>query len=248
MKYKKFVIFLFSAIIIFITYNNLKKEEINYLALGDGLAKGITPFETSGKSYSDYLFTYLNNKTETNKNYKAFTKEDYRITDLINDIENIRIDKKDNITITNVIKKADIITISIGSEELFYKLKQHEATVDKNNKLIIIKYIDEMFEDMHKLLSIIRNITNSHIIIIGYYNPLKDTNTTIDSIYNYLDLKFKELLDDKMYYINIYNKFKYNSNYLPNKHISYPTLEGYNYIANEIISIIESEKLLKNKY
>jgi len=146
MKNKKFVIFLFSAIIIFITYNNLKKEEINYLALGDGLAKGITPFETSGKSYSDYLFTYLNNKTETNKNYKAFTKEDYRITDLINDIENIRIDKKDNITITNVIKKADIITISIGSEELFYKLKQHEATVDKNNKLIIIKYIDEMFE------------------------------------------------------------------------------------------------------
>ena len=149
MKYIKFVIFFISAIIIFTIYQMTSNSSITYLALGDGIAKGQTPFDTFGESYTDYVYKYLSTKKETNANYKTFTKSDYRITDLINDINNIETTKTtENLTITHMLKKADLITISIGSDELFYKLKQYNDKIKIGNKQKIIEYIDQMFIDM----------------------------------------------------------------------------------------------------
>ena len=69
MKYIKFVIFFISAIIIFTIYQMTSNSSITYLALGDGIAKGQTPFDTFGESYTDYVYKYLSTKKETNANY-----------------------------------------------------------------------------------------------------------------------------------------------------------------------------------
>ena len=248
MKHIKFVIFLISAIIIFIIYQITSKENITYLALGDGIAKGQTPFDTFGESYTDYVYKYLSKKKETNNNFKTFTKSDYRITDLINDINSVEtIKQQDNLTITNLLKKADLITISIGSDELFYKLKQHNDKIKIGNKQKIIEYVDEMFKDMDKLIKTIREYNKKPIILVGYYNPIpfSETNkTTMDTIFNYIDLKFNELLGKNIYYVDIYEIFKNKEYYLPNKNNVFPSLEGYNLISNEIIKLIEEEKLI----
>ncbi len=248
MKHIKFVIFFISAIMVFLIYYATEKKQINYLALGDGIAKGETPLETYGESYTDYVYKYLSSKKETNNNFKTFTKSDYRITDLINDINSVEtIKKQENLTITHLLKKADIITISIGSDELFYKLKQYNDNIKIGNKQKIIAYIDEMFNDIKNLLNTIRKYTNSPIIFVGYYNPIpmSSTNSTIiDSIFNYIDLKFNEIIDKNFYYLDIYHIFKNHDSYLPNKNNVFPTLEGYNLISNEIIKLIEKENIV----
>ena len=248
MKHIKFVIFFISAIIIFVIYQITSNSKITYLALGDGIAKGETPFETYGDSYTDYIYEYLSNKKETNTNFKTFTKSDYRITDLINDINSVEtIETENNLTITHLLKTADIITISIGSDELFYKLKQYNDKIKIGNKQKIIDYIDQMFKDMDNLLKVIRKYTKKPIILVGYYNPipLSETNaTTMDTIFNYIDLKFNGLIDKNTYYVDIYNIFKNKEQYLPNKNNVFPSLEGYNLISNKIIELIEKENLI----
>ena len=111
----------------------------------------------------------------------------------------------------------------------------------------IIEYVDEMFKDMDKLIKTIREYNKKPIILVGYYNPIpfSETNkTTMDTIFNYIDLKFNELLGKNIYYVDIYEIFKNKEYYLPNKNNVFPSLEGYNLISNEIIKLIEEEKLI----
>jgi len=78
---------------------------------------------------------------------------------------------------------------------------------------------------------------------IGYYNPIVDNldkQTELTSIFNYLDVKLKALeKKHKIHYISIYEEFKQKPYYLPNPSHAFPSLEGYNYIANEIIEELD---------
>ena len=83
------------------------------------------------------------------------------------------------------------------------------------------------------------------IYIIGLYNIVevtKENDIKIGSIFNYLDIKYKSLeqKNKNIYYVPIYEGFKNKPYYLPNKTNAFPSLEGYNYIANQIIEKIES--------
>lgn len=246
MKYKKFAIFITSVLVILCIYKITNYNKVNYTALGDGIAKGKTPFDKIGLSYTDYFHQFLKNKYITNSDYKQFSYEDCRITDLINKIDSVLISKEDSKqnNITQAIKQADIITLSVGSDELFYKLKQNKKNIENNKISKELKYIDEIFKDYELLISKIRNITKKPIILIGYYNPLNIKNVNaVDKIYDYLDLKFNNLIDDNIYYISLYDDFQKNKRYLPNNNIVFPSLEGYNYISNRIINVVKKNIL-----
>ena len=66
----------------------------------------------------------------------------------------------------------------------------------------------------------------------------------MDSIFNYIDLKFNEVINEKTFYLDIYEIFKEKETYLPNKNNVFPSLEGYNLISNKLIELIEEEKLI----
>ncbi len=239
MNFKKIlVIFFLAFLILYFIYKTTFKEKLTYLAIGDDLAKGHTPFDTYEKSYTDYLYEYL----KTNKNYKninkTYIKEDLRIKDLISALKENKQENKT--TLTSLIKTSSLITISIGSEELFSKIRSNKNLLATNQ---IYKTIDEMIKDLTELTKLMRKLTKQPIYIIGYYNIIEKTeenSTKINSIFNYLDIKFKTLeKETKITYINIYNGFNENPKYLPNKTNSFPSLEGYNYIADQIIEKIK---------
>ncbi len=85
---------------------------------------------------------------------------DYRIIDLINDINNNKdfIYDRNKYTLDNAIIKADIIIISIGMNDLKY---------NKNNN--DYDYIDEVINDLDKLFSIIRKYSKEKILVFNYY-------------------------------------------------------------------------------
>lgn len=238
MKKKKLVIFFLALIPIYIIYTMTYEENFTYVSIGDDLAKGHTPFDTYGESYTDYVYSYLkskNSKTELNID---FIEEDIRITDLIDKIKNA--DKQNNKTLPQIIKEANIITISIGSEELFSKIRSnYELYIKDNTK--IFKYIDEMINNYEELIKEMKKITKADIFIIGYYNPINDNTASLESIFNYLDIKFKNLeKKHKINYVPINEGFNQNTYYLPNPNHAFPSLEGYNYISTRIIEKIEN--------
>ncbi len=241
MKKKKLVIFFLAIISLFFIYKLNYNETKTYLSLGDSLAKGHTPFDTFGTSYTDYLFDYLKNTKNYTTLNTSFIEEDLRIKDLILLIKSNEI--KNGITLSSIIKNADLITLSIGSEEIFSKLRSNELLLSlTNNK--IYEIIDEMFIELNDLIKEMRLLTKKPIYLIGLYNIIEITDeneTKIDSIFNYLKLKYQNLEKEyKIYYVDIYEGFKNNENFLPNKKIAYPSLEGYNYINEQIIEKIKS--------
>ena len=137
------------------------------------------------------------------------------------------------------IKKADIITISIGSDELFSKLRS-----TYNIKNTYTKYADEMLNDLSNLLTEIRKINKKEIYIIGYYSPIKETEENkdyLESLFGYITMKFQKIEETyKVKYIKIDDAFKNNYTYLPNQNNAFPSIDGYKYIANQIIKEISS--------
>ena len=163
MKKKILIIFFLTLIPLYLIYRFNHKETYIYLAIGDELAKGHTPFNTYGESYADYLFTYLKTKNTNAEINKKYIDEDMRITDLIKSLKNI----EEN-SLTQDIKKSDIITISIGSEEIFNKLKTN-YTIYKTNPTLFNKYIDTLFINLTELLKEMNLISEplKNILIIG---------------------------------------------------------------------------------
>lgn len=239
MKKKKLVIFFLAIIGVYFIYNITYKDEACYLAIGDELAKGHTPFDTYSESYTDYLYDYLKNKDKKITLNKEFIMEDLRIKDLLESLKNPNVYEQKNLA--QAIKNSSIITISIGSEELFSKLRSNNFKTS-NEKLY--EFVDEMIDELKKLLLEMQKIKKTDIYIIGYYNPLvynPENETKLKSLFNYIDIKLKDLEKiKKVYYVEISSEFEKKTYYLPNKDHAFPSLEGYNYISNKIIEKIES--------
>ncbi len=224
MKKKLLVVFFFSLILIIFIYKKLRKEDYYYLPIGDALSIGIDYKNDKTLSFVDYLENYLKERKKKVIVNKTFIYEDLRIKDLLND------------NINPLLKEANLITISIGSEELFSKLKSSNEIIKTKE---IYNYIDKMFNNYNDLLYQIRKLNKKEIFIIGYYNPLeikKENEEAIKDIYEYIDSQFK-LLESKyeVNYIEINEEFsKQKYLFLPNIDNSFPTKEAYYYIFDKI--------------
>lgn len=220
MKKIIFIIILFLSC--YLIFNLTTNNHLNYVALGDSLSKGVTPYYANGYGYSNYIIDYLkkNNKLNSYNNY--FTSADYRITDLINMI-NTNIEKKGQ-TINQTIHYADIITISVGMQEIYYKLNTNDSN--------IYDYIDKMIKDTEELFSLIRKNNDKKIYMLGYYN----TKNNNQDIFNYANIKLKKICDKyKITYIDTQSIFYKNTTYFENPNSFNPNLEGYYKIYKKII-------------
>jgi lysophospholipase L1-like esterase len=251
MKFKRILLLIGLLLSIFLIYVITIDKKIYYIALGDSLAAGQNPYGAIGYGYSDYISNYLENNNMLEFYTKKFSNSGYRITDLKRDIEDnkrVTIDDKE-IAIKQALAKSDIITISIGANDLFYKLGITNNISFHIEKIEdVYSYIDEIVEDLDELLKMIRTYANEDIILIGYYNPIvslsgKDAET-VEKLFSYGNEKYKEIADVyNAYYIDIYDIFKNHPEYISNPLDIHPSLEGYEAIAHEIIELIE-EKIL----
>ena len=153
-KIKKLIIMICIFLIVFLIYIKTNNNRINYISLGDSLAAGQGPYKEIGYGYSDYVANYLKENKLLNKYTKEFAKCGYRTTDLINDIDDnkkIRINNKEE-GIKTILRDADLVTLSIGANDIFYKLGITNMNIDLENTDEIYKYIDEMTNDLETLI------------------------------------------------------------------------------------------------
>lgn len=240
---KKILIISCVIISIFLIYLVTIDRKIYYLAIGDDLTNGQLENNTG---YSKYVSDYLHYYEKLETYISDFAKDSYRITDIITDINNnkkININGKEK-SLKNALIKADLLTISIGINDITAKINTQNIE-DISNYQHLYNNIDEISEDLDELLSLIREYCKEDIFLVGIYYPYETPNPDLNNLFIYMNNRFKDLaLQYKINYIDIYDIFSENYNYLSDDNI-YPSKEGYEAIANQIIITINNT-VLKN--
>ena len=177
---KKIIVILFLFLLCYSCYYIYKKTErktINIASIGDNIS----------------IDKYLNDISTYDT---TFTNNDYRIKDILNIIENNQ--EISNKSIYQVLKKSDIIILSIGMNDIYYKLN--------NNTKEIYTYLNNIINDYEKLLKLVKEY-NKQVIILGYYN----IDNKQDDIFTYINYKLKKLVTNYKYdYIDL-NKIFHNN-------------------------------------
>lgn len=162
---KKILFILMLIISIYFIYNRLVDSKIYYVNIGND-----NQINENIKSSLD--------KSKKLEKYVNINASDYRITDLINDIESSKTigDK----TINNILIKADIITLSLGQNEIDYKINTYPE--------LIYDYIDQMIYDIDTLFKMIRLYSKEKI----YFIKIDIKNPNYKNEINYLNKRIKE--------------------------------------------------------
>ena len=213
MKKMLFIIIIF-VVTFYIYFLNINKKTY-YLSLGDYLSYGINNLKKVENSYSNNLFNLYKSNLENYVNYS--TIDDYRVMDLVNDInynKNVNYKNK-NYKLQNLLIKSNIITISIGMNDLIYMREN-----------IDYEYVDALLYDIENLLGIIRKYNKDKVYFLGFYNIINNEN-----IIKYANKKLSSICEkNNIYFIDISNLNTYINN------SKYPTNDGYVYITDQIIN------------
>lgn len=213
---KKILLILFLFLSCYIIYAKTYDDKKFYLAVGDGITAG----------YNDIIINYLDNLDVLKEYNNSFINKDYRIKDLIRVIkynEEMNINNK-SVSIHYLLKEADIITLSIGMNDIYYKLN--------NNTKDIYSYVNEIVNDMEILLDSIKKYSCNKVIVLGFYNITNKNN----DIFTYLNYKVKSLVETYGYdYIELANII--NKEHLQSTDNYYLNEEG-----NQLISKLIVEK------
>ena len=206
---------LFSASVIMVTfliyYFNINNK-IYYLSLGDYLAYGINNRNMVDNSYSINIKNACKNNLKNYVNYS--TIDDYRVMDLINDInynKTVLFEGKEY-KLQNLLIKSNLITLSIGMNDLIYK-----KDVDYN-------YADNLINDISNLFMLIRKYNKDKIYYLGFYDIINNND-----VINYINKRVEKICKkNKIIYIDISGLSKYFNNSL------YPSNDGYSYIIDKV--------------
>lgn len=230
---KKILIIGIIIISVFIIYLTTIDKKIYYLTIGDQIALGLTKDGYYEKSYTYYIKEYLEEQNKLEKYIDDFTTQGYRITDLMNDINKNKEIEETGQTIKNALIKADLITISIGTNDIVSKIDyENKLTKIDYNKLY--KNINEILKDLDKLLEIIREYCKEDIIFIGI--NINTNDEKINEIIDYANESFKKITEKyNIIYIDQYENKKENK--------VYPTKNEYETLGNKIIGEINNNLL-----
>jgi len=219
-----------------------KDQRIYYVSLGDFLSEGITPQNEVGSSYADFIKQDLEEKKLLKYYTKAYSNQNYRTIDLIHDIEN-NVSKED-IPIKQALDKATLITLSIGSNDIFYKMGINDMNYNINSINDAYTYIKEVLKDMEKLFVLIDRYSDCKVLVTSFYNPLSSVSSIyareLEPLFLYANEELKNLCDHYNFlYVDIYSILKENTSYFPNKNNIHLSNEGYRAIAKELLGKIE---------
>ena len=243
---KKIVLpIIITCFIVFGIYNFFNEDKVNYIALGDSLALGENPYGEIGYSYADYLKDYIASKDKLKVYTKNYAKSGDKTTDLIKKIKNnkkVKIANK-KISIKRALRESDIVTISIGANDLMRKINMDDIEdLDNINYDSIEENIEDVVENVEKVIIEVKKYAKKEIILVGYYNPISKNllnDEKIDDLIKKIDNLYTKLCaKHKITYIKVSDDFK-NNDYLPNPLNIHPNYKGYQVIADNIIDYLE---------
>lgn len=237
--------------------NSSSHQQLDYLALGDSLAVGVIEDNTVGNGYADLLAAILEKENLLNSFNKGFSHSGYKTTDILEDLqEDIvkpSIPEGKTESITAAIKEAEVITISVGANDVLSHLERGENGEFIFNIEQVVSAIQEMGKNLNEVLLNIRQLNeDAQVFVMGYYNPYP-TEKNYALQFNYLVSEMDKAVDKiaashKMHFVKVSHILASDSTtYLPNPKNIHPSEEGYEAIAEEfykkLTSVLNDPKL-----
>ena len=216
---KKIIFIVFVIFTVLFIYSLNAKEKIYYASIGDHLSYGINNFNRINNSYSDNIKKYYKNSLNNYVNYSNIN--DYRVTDLISDINYNKVVKFKNheYKLQNILVKANLITLSIGMNDIITK------------KNITYDYVDSVLKEIDNLFKIIRKYNKDKIYFLGFYDVINNKK-----IIEYANRRAEKIcIKNKINYVNIEKLSDYIISDI------YPTDDGYKYITDQVFTLLKSK-------
>lgn len=220
-------------------------KEVDYLALGNSLAAGQTPYKEIGNGYPDYIAEKLDEIDYLQDFTDSFAVPGYTSADVLEDIENnVEID---DVSIQQFIKKAEIITLDAGANDLLKEISITPSGISLDPDKIG-ETIDDVNSNLKKILRKIKKLNpKAEVYVMGYYNPFPYLPDQLQEqllpLLDALNGKIKDAAkDEKATFVPTADVFAENfQTFLPNPRDIHPSAEGYQAIADEFWAEIEGE-------
>ncbi|KOS67150.1 N-acetylmuramoyl-L-alanine amidase [Lysinibacillus contaminans] len=230
--------------------------QADYVALGDSLAHGMNEVGAIGLGYTDFIAQTLKKEGLITSYSKDFAYSGYTTKNVLNDLQ-ADVEKpitgfgykSEKASIRASIKDAEIVTLTVGANDLLPLLK--EATATGINMETIVKASTETMTNYASILMEIKKLNpKAEIYVMGYYNSFPYYEEKLQS-------QFKSLLgimngSIKMTAEKVGAIFVPTANivatnvasYLPNPENIHLSEAGYQAVANEaFLPIIKNSKL-----
>jgi Lysophospholipase L1 and related esterases len=246
-KYLKLIAFLVILTIIYVIYiiYTPDPKRLNYVALGDSIAEGINSYNAPDYGYPDYISDYLRSNKRLGTYTKNFSKSGYRVENIVDDINNNKSTLGTNnktITIKEALRESDLVTISIGANDLMGGSSIQSFATKLNNMKTTKEEVDEIAKQVEDLLILVKKYAKGQIILVGYYNPLPTITShksQIDEVIIYANNKYLELAENlEIDYVDVFELFIENIEFLPNPSNIHPNNKGYEAMSKEVIKKI----------
>ncbi|MBM7552141.1 GDSL-type esterase/lipase family protein [Thalassobacillus pellis] len=207
------------------------KKVVDYVALGDSLARGVTPDNEIGAGYPDYLTERLR-QSQYMVDYDNFSVPGATTDHLLGVI------KQD--VVLNNIQEAEFITIDIGANDLLSalpnpaKLPAALKTVSTNLNAVLAAI------DQHN--------PNAKVYVMGYYNPFPyapaEQQPQLEELLNNLNglIQLATLINGDTYVPTKDIIAKNYQTYLPNPSNIHLSEEGYQAVAKEFWKKLDKSK------
>ena len=234
-KVKLLILILMCSTVFFI-YNKTNYNNISYTIIGDGLSLGINCYGQKDYGYGDYVKEYLKDQNKLKTYSSEYTSQEMTIERVHNTLltnEKMK-HNNNNTTLKNILRDTDYLTMTIGLNDLLYKLSILNE-FNENDLNIVIKEIEASFND---LIKEIRKVYKKDIYIVGYYN-IDINNKLYDKAIKKLNNIYKK--NKEVTYISTFILSENKNIFLPNPTSYYPNYKGYQVISSKIIDKIEKK-------
>ncbi|RLQ90628.1 SGNH/GDSL hydrolase family protein [Falsibacillus albus] len=166
---KLFFLLLLFGLLLSVSFVHTSKanaqERINYLALGDSLAAGMTPYDQIGSSYTDLIAMGLKQSGSLAGFSKTFAIPGYTSGQLLGQLQDRNVQE--------AVKQADLITISSGANDLLQLIQKDPDHLTVRYQQIPVDFaLNQLRLNEEEILSRIHRL-NSHakVFVMGYYFP-----------------------------------------------------------------------------
>lgn len=210
-------------------------EKEVYIALGDSLAAGQTPYSEIDAGYTDFIALQLMRHGKLTHFSKELTFPGYRVENVIETVQSEKAKR--------LLKEATLITISAGANNLLPLISHNPQQGTLTFSQLSANFaLNEVRMQIQELLALIdQKAPNANVYVIGYYFPYVSVHEEQkQGAKNALQM-LNEILKQESeraghIFVDVYEAFdEQQASYLPNVQDVHPNQLGYRIMANEML-------------
>ncbi|KKB35471.1 S-layer homology domain-containing protein [Bacillus thermotolerans] len=215
--------------------------KVDYVALGDSLAAGQTPYRQIDKGYADLIADKLRKNGELGAYTKGFARSGATTADVLATLENADVRK--------ALQQAEVITLSAGANDLFDVMTIDPATSKVTfDQQKIAQAWTALGQNITLSLQELKQLNpQAKIYVMGYYFPFPhfaegSTKEQAKYLTRYLNGQLETLAKQNGAVFVSVDAFNANgSAYLPNAADVHPNVAGYQVMADAFFTVYDRQ-------